>query len=98
MSLPGTDCWNASVRPSAVQDNTSPLSPALLVIGPPPGQVHTRSVPVGSEKTWIAGPGPPLPPPRRATANLLPSGVSANPDMSAPAGWGGMGSGVSGLM
>ena len=36
--FPVTHCWNASVRPSAVQDSTSPSPPALLVIGrPSPG-------------------------------------------------------------
>ncbi len=42
----------------AVQESTSPAAPALLVIGPPPGHVHTRSAPVDSEKTWISRAGP----------------------------------------
>lgn len=95
MLLP-THCWNASVRPSAVQESTSPLPPALLVIGPPPGHVQTCLAPVARLNTSIAGPGPPPRPPRRATASLLPSRVSANPDIVARAGTAGMGSGVSG--
>ncbi len=71
------------------------MPPALLVIGPPPGHVQTRLAPVARLNTWISGPGPPLTPPRRATASLVPSRVSANPDISAPGGMAGMGSGVS---
>jgi len=66
-----------------------------LVIGPPPGHVQTRLAPVARLNTWICGPGPPLTPPRRATASLLPSWVSANPDIIAPRGTAGMGSGAS---
>src|SRR5262249_10198714 len=33
MSLP-THCWNASVRPSAVQESTWPLPPAFVGVGP----------------------------------------------------------------
>lgn len=65
--------------PSAVQDSTSPLFPALLVIGPPRGHVHTRCDPVATLKTWIAG--PPAEASRLATASLVPSGESAMSDV-----------------
>ena len=77
--FPATHCWNASVRPSAVQDSTSPLFPALLVIGPPRGHLHTRCDPVATLKTGIAG--PPAEASRLATASLVPSGESAMPDV-----------------
>src|SRR5215469_10254369 len=95
MLLPA-HCWNASVLSSAAQDSTLPLPPALLVMGPPPGQVHARSAPVARVNTWIAGPGPPPRPPRNAMASLLPSGDRAMPEICACAGSGGMGNGVSG--
>ena len=89
--FPATHCWNASVWSSAAQDSSSPSPPALLVIGPPPGHVHSRSDPVATSKTWIAG--PPTEESRRATASLLPSGESAM--SKAPPGCRGMGSAVS---
>src|SRR5262249_59520292 len=72
MLLP-THCWNASVRPSDVHESTSPLPPALLVIGPPPGHVQTRSAPVATPNTSIPRPAPPLTPPPPATPTFLPS-------------------------
>jgi hypothetical protein len=79
MMFLATRCWNASVRPSAVQDGTCPLFLALLVIGAPRGHLHTRCDPVATPKAWIAG--PPAEASRLATASLVPSGESAMSDV-----------------
>ena len=88
--------WNASIRPSAVQDSGSP-SGLKLPTHPVPGQVHSRCDPVARLMTPIFGSRGAFagPEPAKAMASLLPSGDSAMPASCAARGLSGSGSAVS---